>query len=183
LTTAYVGLGSNLGDRCGILREAVERIRGLDGVEHVRPSHLYETRPWGLVDQPDFINAVAEIATDLTPHRLLEALQEIERVSGREQGVKWGPRILDLDLLDCGGEVIDEPSLSLPHPRIAERAFVLVPLCEIAPGWHDPLTGRTSVEMLEALDPDPEEVRLVERFAEPGEDRRGDAVRSDLLDD
>ncbi len=102
---------------------------------------------------PSFLNAVVQFEATLAPRALLAILQAIEREAGRVPGERWGPRALDLDLLDHDGARIDTPDLVLPHPRIAERAFVLVPLCEIAPGWRDPLTGRTAVEMLRRAGP------------------------------
>ena len=157
---ALVGLGSNVGDRAGAVGSAADRLRSYASADTFRMSHLYETRPWGVADQPDFVNAVCQFDTSFHAIPLLEALKEIERLLGRTETTRWGPRRLDLDLLDLGGETRSDPEITLPHPRIAERAFVLVPLCEIAPRWRDPLTGRTATEMLALLDPDPGEVRL-----------------------
>jgi 2-amino-4-hydroxy-6-hydroxymethyldihydropteridine diphosphokinase len=180
---ALIGLGSNLGDRQRNLEQAIERLRNLPETECLRASHLYATRPWGVLDQPEFLNAVAEIETRMKPHRLLRSLQGIEQDFGRTRSERWGPRILDLDLLDCDGQIVQDDRLCLPHPRIAQRAFVLVPLCEIAPDWKEPLTGRTSIEMLDELDPDPDEVRVAGRFSAREEEGGGDAVGSDLLGD
>ena len=136
MTLAYVGLGSNLGDRETTIRRAAELI----GAQ--RLSSLVETEPWGYVEQPMFLNAVAEIDTPLTARRLLVHLLDVERRLGRERvGPKWGPRTIDLDLLLFGGETIDEPGLQVPHPRIAERAFVLGPLAELAPALEIPGFG------------------------------------------
>jgi 2-amino-4-hydroxy-6-hydroxymethyldihydropteridine diphosphokinase len=128
----FVGLGSNLGDRERNLREAVERLRKI-GV--VRLSTLKDTDPVGVADQPNFLNAVAELSSELPARELLDRLLEIERELGRDRGKeeRWGPRTIDLDLLLYGDEVIDEPGLTLPHPRLAERRFVLEPLHELAP--------------------------------------------------
>jgi 2-amino-4-hydroxy-6-hydroxymethyldihydropteridine diphosphokinase len=128
----FVGLGSNLGDRERNLREAVERLRKI-GV--VRLSTLRDTDPVGVADQPNFLNAVAELSSELPARELLDRLLEIERELGRDRGKeeRWGPRTIDLDLLLYGDEVIDEPGLTLPHPRLAERRFVLEPLHELAP--------------------------------------------------
>lgn len=161
---ALIALGANLGDRERALCLAAERLRAMATAGSFRASHLYETRPWGGVSQPDFLNAVVSLDTALDPHALLEALKGIEREAGRGTTVRWGPRELDLDLLDLGGARLDSGDLTLPHPRIAERAFVLAPLCEIAPRWRDPLTGRSAVEMLVALDPDPDEARPAGRM-------------------
>lgn len=131
--TCYVGLGSNLGDRLENLRRAVERLDASDGVDVVRTSSVYETDPVG-PPQPDFLNAVAEISTDLGPHELLARCKAIEAELGRTPGERWGPREIDLDLLLYGGERIDTGELVVPHPRMNERAFVLVPLRELEHG-------------------------------------------------
>jgi 2-amino-4-hydroxy-6-hydroxymethyldihydropteridine diphosphokinase len=128
----FVGLGSNLGDRERNLHEAVERLGeiGLVGVSAFR-----DTDPVGVVEQPNFLNAVAELSSDLSPRELLDRLLQIERELGRDRTKKerWGPRTIDLDLLLYGDEVVDEPGLTVPHPRLAERRFVLEPLHELAP--------------------------------------------------
>jgi 2-amino-4-hydroxy-6-hydroxymethyldihydropteridine diphosphokinase len=166
VTTAWVALGSNLGDRAGRLGEGLAGLARLLRPESLGASHLYETQPWGVEDQPPFLNAVVRFETALDPVALLDALKGIERAAGRPEADprRWGPRTLDLDLLDLGGAVLEADALTLPHPRIAERAFVLVPLCEIAPHWTHPVTGRTAVEMLAHLDPDPAHVRLFGRL-------------------
>jgi 2-amino-4-hydroxy-6-hydroxymethyldihydropteridine diphosphokinase len=128
MTTAYVGLGSNLGDRERLIAQAAELIGAL------RLSTVIETEPWGFGDQPKFLNAVAELETELTPRQLLDHLLDVERRLGRERiGPQWGPRTIDLDLLLYGEETIDEPGLVVPHPRLAQREFVLRPLVELVP--------------------------------------------------
>lgn len=129
-TRVFVGLGSNLGDRELNLRQALKR---LEEVGLVRASSFRETDPVGVTDQPKFLNAAAELATDLSPRELLERLLEIERELGRDRATerRWGPRVIDLDLLLFGEEAIDEPGLTVPHPRLADRRFVLQPLCEL----------------------------------------------------
>jgi 2-amino-4-hydroxy-6-hydroxymethyldihydropteridine diphosphokinase len=128
VTIAYVGLGANLGDREAAIRHAAELIGA------TRLSTIVETEPWGYENQPRFLNAVAEIDTPLTAQQLIVHLLDVERRLGRERvGPKWGPRTIDLDLLTFGDAVIDEPGLQVPHPRIAERLFVLEPLAELAP--------------------------------------------------
>jgi len=127
---AYIGLGTNLGDRELNLRRALARLEELGSV---RASSFRETDPVGVIDQPRFLNAAAELETELPPRELLERLLEIERELGRERATerRWGPRVIDLDLLLSGQEAIDEPGLTVPHPRLADRRFVLEPLCEL----------------------------------------------------
>jgi 2-amino-4-hydroxy-6-hydroxymethyldihydropteridine diphosphokinase len=128
----FIGLGSNLGDRAENLRTSLERLEALG---RVRASAVRETDPVGVLDQPKFLNAVAALETELAPRELLERLLEIERDLGRDRSRegRWGPRTIDLDLLLYGAEVIDEPGLTVPHPRLAERKFVLEPLYELDP--------------------------------------------------
>jgi 2-amino-4-hydroxy-6-hydroxymethyldihydropteridine diphosphokinase len=132
LTIAYVGLGSNLGDRDANLRAALERLAALG---EARVSTIRETDPVGVTEQPKFLNAVAELETALPARELLDHLLEIERDLGRDRTKeeRWGPRTIDLDLLLYGDDVIDEPGLTVPHPRLAERHFVLEPLYELDP--------------------------------------------------
>ncbi len=141
---AYVGLGSNLGDPLAQLRRAVRALAALPGTRLCAVSPRYRNRPLGPADQPDYVNAVARLATDLAPRDLLAALQDIERAQGRvRDGRRWGPRTLDLDLLLYGDEVIDEPGLRVPHPGLAERDFVVLPLARVAPpGLTVPGRGR-----------------------------------------
>jgi 2-amino-4-hydroxy-6-hydroxymethyldihydropteridine diphosphokinase len=133
VAVAYIGLGSNLGDREQNLRRAIECLSELGSV---RSSSFRETDPVGVAEQPKFLNAAAELSTDLPARDVLKALLAIERDFGRDRSreERWGPRTLDLDLLLYGDEVIDEPGLTVPHPRLAERLFVLEPLQELAPG-------------------------------------------------
>lgn len=136
MTAAYVGLGSNLGDREALIREAAELIGAL------RLSTIIETEPWGYESQPRFLNAVAEIETRLPPRALLDELLDVERRLGRERvGQHWGPRTIDLDLLLFGDESIDEPGLVVPHPHLTERLFVLEPLAELVPTRRIPGNG------------------------------------------
>jgi 2-amino-4-hydroxy-6-hydroxymethyldihydropteridine diphosphokinase len=132
LTRAYIGLGSNLGDREMALRQA---LAGLEELGAVRVSSVRETEPVGITDQPRFLNAVAELNTELAARDLLDRLLELERTIGRNRTkeTRWGPRTIDLDLLLYGDDVIAEPGLTVPHPRLAEREFVLEPLYELAP--------------------------------------------------
>ena len=137
---AFVGLGSNLGERETTLWKALEGLGATEGIEVVAVSSFRETDPVGVVDQPRFVNAAAALETSLRPRELLERLLDVERALGRDRAVeeRWGPRTLDLDLLLYGGESIDEPGLEVPHPRLTERAFVLEPLLELDPDLRLP---------------------------------------------
>lgn len=143
---AYVALGSNLNDPASQLRSGARALGKLPGTRLVRGSSLYRSAPVGLADQPDFINAVCEIDTSLIAQDLMQALLKIETANGRVRDVPGGPRTLDLDLLLYGEMVCHEAGLTLPHPRLHGRAFVLYPLVEIAPGLSIP--GRGRVETL-----------------------------------
>jgi 2-amino-4-hydroxy-6-hydroxymethyldihydropteridine diphosphokinase len=139
VTLAYVGLGANVGDREGQIRHAASLIGA------GRLSTLIETEPWGLTDQPGFLNAAAEVDTPLPARAFLDRLLAVERRLGRlRTGKRWGPRTIDLDLLLFGDEVIDEPSLTVPHPYLLERAFALEPLCELSPALEIPGNGTVS---------------------------------------
>lgn len=150
MAVVYIGLGSNLGDRWSTLEGAVAELSRTPGVRLLRVSSLVDTDPVG-PPQPRYLNGVAEVETDLAPRALLDRLQSIEERFGRRREERWGPRTLDLDLLLCGEEVIDEPGLVVPHPRMAERAFVLAPLCELAPHLRHPALGRTLADLLADL--------------------------------
>lgn len=149
---AWIGLGGNLPDSARTLHAVLAELGELSGCRLLRHSSFYRTAPWGMLDQPDFINAVAELATRLSANQLLQQLLEIERSHGRERsGPRWGPRLIDLDLLTYGESEINIDGLQVPHPRIAERAFVLLPLAELAPQMEIPGQGRV-IELLTALD-------------------------------
>ena len=140
---ALIGLGGNLGDAAAAIRHAFQDLDALPHTRLLRASRLYRTPAWGRTDQPDFINAVAMVETRLSPRELLDAMLEIEHHAGRERHPeeRWGPRTLDLDLLLYGDAMVDEPGLHVPHPRLQERVFALLPLVEIAPDAMIPGVG------------------------------------------
>jgi len=132
MTNVFLGLGGNLGNRREKMRSAVDEIRKL--VDDVQVSSLYESAAWGVTDQPAFLNAVVRGRTSMTPLDLLDAIQAIERNLGRVREQHWGPRLIDIDILLYGSEVIDEPRLQVPHPYLTQRGFVLRPLADLAAG-------------------------------------------------
>lgn len=152
MSRAWVGLGSNLDDPQAQLRRALAALDQLPGTGVLHASRLYRSPPWGLRAQPWFVNAVAELDTTLAPEVLLAHLQRLERAQGRRRdGPRWGPRTLDLDLLLYDGLRRDAAALTLPHPRLHERAFVLAPLAELAPDLEIPGRGRVDA-LLRAVD-------------------------------
>jgi 2-amino-4-hydroxy-6-hydroxymethyldihydropteridine diphosphokinase len=146
VTLAYIGVGSNLGDRDATIRAAVEALPGVVAV-----SKLRETDPVGVTEQPAFLNGAVVLETHLSARELLELLLGVERSLGRERRERWGPRTIDLDLLLYGDEMIDEPGLTVPHPRLHERRFALEPLVELDPGLAVPGRGRVK-DLISKLD-------------------------------
>ncbi|AHM57006.1 2-amino-4-hydroxy-6-hydroxymethyldihydropteridine pyrophosphokinase FolK [Peptoclostridium acidaminophilum DSM 3953] len=132
MTSACISLGSNMGERLSNLKAAVDMVAGLETTALTAESAVYETEPWGLKDQDSFLNMCIKIETELSPKELLKKLQEIELGLGRKRLIRWGPRTIDLDILIYDDVQMDDEELTLPHPRITERAFVLMPLLEIA---------------------------------------------------
>lgn len=152
-TPAYIGVGSNLGDSRARVLAAFDALAALPRTRLIARSRLYRTRPFGPVQQGDFINAVAGLLTQLGAQELLEGIRGIEKAAGRERAERWGPRTLDLDLLVFGAERIATAELTVPHPGIAERGFVLAPLHDVAPTLSVPGVGRVEV-LLRALPDD-----------------------------
>lgn len=150
LRNAYLGLGSNLGDRDAHLRAAIGRLAELLHVERV--SSVYETEPLLVEDQPLFHNIACAGQTTLDPFSLLRALKRIERDLGRVPGPRYGPRVIDIDILLLDDLVLTTPELTIPHPAMLERAFVLIPLAEVASGQRHPVAGRTIEELAQGLD-------------------------------
>ncbi len=148
----YVSIGSNLGDRFNYCRRAIELLRAAGGLEVFAVSSAYLTEPVGYLDQPDFVNLVVGLRTKLEVYQVYRHCKFIEAELGRVSTIRWGPRVVDLDLLLFGDDVIDLSDLTVPHPRMHERRFVLEPLIEIAPDAYHPVLRKTAAEMLSALD-------------------------------
>ncbi len=157
--TAFLGTGSNLGDRPQVLEAARQHITQRAGLV-IQASHLYRTQAWGLEDQPEFLNQVLQLRTSLAPEVLLDTLLAIERAMGRQRRQKWGARLIDIDILFYDDLIVNHPQLKIPHPYLTERNFVLAPLAEIAPNWQHPVFGKSVSELL-AQSPDPLEVEIV----------------------
>jgi 2-amino-4-hydroxy-6-hydroxymethyldihydropteridine diphosphokinase len=147
---AYLGLGSNLGDKRAMIGAALAALGAVPGVTATARSGFYRTPPWGETEQDWFLNAAAEVETSLAPRALLETCLAVERSLGRRRERRWGPRTIDIDVLDYGGRTVSEADLTLPHPHLLERAFVLVPLLEIAPDLV--VAGQPIREALARLD-------------------------------
>ncbi len=150
--TAYLGLGANLGDRRGYLREAIARLDAAAGVKVRRLSRIYETEPVGIAEQPRFLNMVVEVelGDEVTPRDLLALVKRLETELGRQRRERWGPREIDIDILLIGEEPVHEPDLQVPHPEMWERAFVMVPLADLTPGLRGP-SGETASEVARRL--------------------------------
>jgi 2-amino-4-hydroxy-6-hydroxymethyldihydropteridine diphosphokinase len=156
----FLALGSNLGDRAANLQTAIARLS--PAVTVLACSPIYETAPWGFTDQPAFLNQVVQGTTTLSPLELLHQIKSIETQLGRVPTVRYGPRTIDLDILFYENQVFDTPQLTIPHPRLHERAFVLVPLADLAPNWVHPVFDQTIAALLQKV-----ELTGVHRFADP----------------
>lgn len=151
MTNAWISIGSNVGDRAAFLRQAVDELRATDGIEVAATSSLYETSPIGGPPQRSYYNAAVRIETELDARSVYETCKAIEAKMGRDASeMRWGPRVIDLDLLLFGEEKVVEPDLEIPHPRMNERRFVLVPMLEIDPDVSDPWGGRYADRLDEA---------------------------------
>ena len=147
--TVYLGLGSNLGRREDNLRRAIGLLR-----RYVRPrrtSSVYETAPWGFDRQPHFLNCIVEVTATIAPRQLLSAVKSIEREMGRRPGLRYGPRLIDVDILLYGDQTVESPDLQIPHPRLHQRAFVLVPLAELAPHLSHPALTMTVAQLADGV--------------------------------
>ena len=152
MSLVFLALGTNLGDRLANLRAALDALRATPGIRILAQSPIYETPAWGYEDQPAFLNMVVQAETDLEPRPLLTRLKEIERDLGRMPTFHWGPRLIDIDILFYGNLTLDTPELVIPHPRLHERAFVLVPLADLAPELLHPVLHQTVSQLLASVD-------------------------------
>jgi len=151
MPTAYIGIGSNLGNRSENCEKSIQLLEEESGIKVTKRSSMSETEPWGVKDQPKFINMAVEIVTDLKPEALLYLLKKIETDSGRIPGRRWGPRVIDLDILLYDDFVLKTPVLEIPHPEISKRDFVLIPLNEIVPDKLHPVLKKKIKELLQEM--------------------------------
>jgi 2-amino-4-hydroxy-6-hydroxymethyldihydropteridine diphosphokinase len=151
MTKVYAGLGSNLGNKRENIIRAIDRIDAYEGICVREKSGFYDTSPVGGPPQPDYVNCVIELETEVEPQTLLKEFKKIEIEQGRRSGVRWGPRVVDLDILLYGDIIVNDHNLKIPHERMHERVFVLEPLCEISPDIKHPVSGKSISELWEKL--------------------------------
>jgi len=162
----YVGIGSNLGDRLANIRKAIELMKEAE-IEIIGGASIYEAEPFGYKEQGWFLNSVVKARTELSPGRLWKKLERIEKSMGREREIKWGPRIIDLDILFYGNKILNGRQLQIPHPELHKRRFVLVPLAEIAPRLVHPVFKKTVLELLRDLEDNSQVQLLKGLFSHP----------------
>ncbi len=160
--SVIIGLGSNIGDKGGNLKEAIERIATFRGTTIEKVSSFYKTDPVGYLEQDWFVNAVVKVLTNMAPPEMLHALLEIESVLGRVRDKRWGPRIIDIDILFFGNEIITQNHLIIPHRQLHRRKFVLKPLKEIAPGFIHPVFKKSVLDLYEELESDEKVIKIEE---------------------
>ncbi len=164
MTKVYLSTGSNLGDRLASLQLAVEALNNYPGISVLRVSPVYETEPWGYLDQPHFLNQVVEIETEIPPADLLPVMKHLEKDMGRVPNFKNGPRVIDVDIILYGNQIVEQDGITIPHPSIAQRAFVLAPLADLIPHYIHPKLGVTITQLMEEID-----CSGVTRFVGPGD--------------